>query len=148
STYNYYNDNTKKHKIPTGLSSDLAPVPTVATLPTITKECAVTAADIPVPTANDNCIGIITATTPDALAYTEQGTYTINWTYNDGNGNTTAQQQTIVVDDVTVPAPTVATLPTITKECAVTATDIPVPTAVDNCTGTITATTVDALAYT
>src|SRR5690606_42106857 len=106
STYNYYNDNTKKHKIPTGLSSDLAPVPTVATLPTITKECAVTAADIPVPTANDNCTGTITATTPDALAYTEQGTYTINWTYNDGNGSTKTQKQIIGIDHVTASVPT------------------------------------------
>ncbi|MEG1265118.1 MAG: Ig-like domain-containing protein, partial [Myroides sp.] len=125
-----------------------APVPAVASLPTIIKECSVTSVDIPVPTATDNSVEAITATTTDALAYTQQGTYTINWTYNDGNGNTTTQQQTIVVDDVTAPVPAVASLPTITKECAVTAADIPVPTANDNCAGSITATTTDALTYT
>ncbi|SFO02238.1 Por secretion system C-terminal sorting domain-containing protein [Paenimyroides ummariense] len=147
-TYNDGNGNTTIQQQTIIVDDVTVPVPTVATLPTITKECAVTAADIPVPTANDNCVGIISATTTDALAYTEQGTYTINWTYNDGNGNTTTQQQTIVVDDVTAPVPTVVTLPTITKECAVTAADIPVPTANDNCVGIISATTTDALAYT
>ena len=124
------------------------PVPVVASLPAITRECAVIAADIPVPTAVDNCSGILTATTTDALAYTQQGTYIVNWTYNDGNGNTSVQQQTIIVDDITKPVPVVASLPTITRECAIIATDIPVPTAVDNCSGILTATTTDALAYT
>src|SRR5690606_40262962 len=112
------------------------------------KEGAVAAPDIPVPTAHDSSVRIITATTTDALAYTAQGSYTVNWTYNDGNGNTATQQQTIVVDDVTKPVPVIASLPTITKECAVTAADIPVPTANDNCAGIITATTTDALVYT
>ena len=125
-----------------------SPVPMVVSLPTITKECTVTTADIPVPTATDNCTGTITATTTDALNYTQQGTYTINWTYDDGNGNTTIQQQTIVVDDVTVPVPTVVSLPVITRECAVTTADILVPTAVDNCAGIVAATTTDPLLYT
>src|SRR5690606_30919262 len=80
-----------------------APIPNVASLPAVTKECAVTTADIPVPTATDNCAGTITATTTDALSYTEQGTYTITWTYDDGNGNTSTQSQTIIVDDITAP---------------------------------------------
>jgi len=147
-TYNDGNGNTTTQQQTIVVDDVTVPVPTIASLPTITKECAVTTADIPVPTANDNCVGIITATTTDALVYTEQGTYTINWTYNDGNGNTTTQEQTIVVDDITKPVPTIASLPTITKECAVTTTDIPVPTANDNCVGIITATTADALVYT
>src|SRR5690606_11908709 len=88
-----------------------------------------------------------TATTTDALVYTQQGTYTINWTYDDGNGNSITQEQIIVVDDTTQPVPTVASLPAVTKECAVTTADIPVPTATDNCAGTITATTTDSLTY-
>ncbi|MEG1375707.1 MAG: T9SS type A sorting domain-containing protein, partial [Myroides sp.] len=147
-TYNDGNGNTTIQQQTIVVDDVTVPVPTVATLPTITRECAVTAADIPVPTANDNCVGIISATTTDALAHTEQGTYTINWTYNDGNGNTTTQQQTIVVDDVTAPVPAIASLPTITRECAVTPADIPVPMANDNCVGIVSATTTDALAYT
>lgn len=61
-------------------------------------ECSVTASDIPVPTATDNCTGQITATTSDPLDYSAQGTYTITWNYNDGNGNASSQTQTVIVD--------------------------------------------------
>ncbi|MBK9249556.1 MAG: SBBP repeat-containing protein [Ignavibacteria bacterium] len=119
-----------------------APVPTVATLSTISGECNATAT---APTASDNCSGTITATTSDPLTYTTQGTYTIHWVYDDGNGNTTSQDQTVIIDDVTAPVPSVATLSTISDECNATAT---APTASDNCNGTITATTSDPLTYT
>ncbi|HLP65843.1 T9SS type A sorting domain-containing protein, partial [Flavobacterium sp.] len=49
------------------------------------------------PTATDNCAGTITATTNDPLTYNTQGTYTVTWSYNDGNGNTSTQQQTVIV---------------------------------------------------
>ncbi len=72
-----------------------APVPNVANLPTITvSTCSVT---LTRPTANDNCAGVITATTSAALTYTVQGTYTVNWVYTDGYGNTANQSQTLVV---------------------------------------------------
>ncbi|MBF4483580.1 T9SS type A sorting domain-containing protein [Flavobacterium sp. CSZ] len=74
-----------------------APVPNLATLPTITASCSITAAQIPVPTATDNCAGIIKATTTSPLSYTAVGTYTITWTYDDGHGNTSSQNQTINV---------------------------------------------------
>src|SRR5690606_16146212 len=51
----------------------------------------------------DNCEGTITGTTTDPLTYNAQGTYTITWTYDDGNGNTSTQNQTVIVDDVTAP---------------------------------------------
>ncbi|CAA9195624.1 hypothetical protein FLA105534_00744 [Flavobacterium bizetiae] len=74
-----------------------APVPDVANLPAITSTCSVLASQISVPTATDNCAGIINATTTDPLSYTAVGTYTIKWTYNDGHGNTSFQNQTINV---------------------------------------------------
>ncbi|MFH7001948.1 T9SS type A sorting domain-containing protein [Flavobacterium bizetiae] len=74
-----------------------APVPDVVNLPAITNTCSVLASQIPVPTATDNCAGIINATTTDPLSYTAVGTYTIKWTYNDGHGNTSFQNQTINV---------------------------------------------------
>jgi hypothetical protein len=55
------------------------------------------------PTATDNCVGSITGTTGDPLVYTVQGTYTITWSYDDGNGNTSTQNQTVIVDDLTAP---------------------------------------------
>jgi hypothetical protein len=79
-----------------------APVPDLATLPTITGQCS---AEITTyPTATDNCGGTITGTTTDPLTYTQQGTYTITWIYDDGNGNTAVQEQTVIVQDTTAPA--------------------------------------------
>uniref|UniRef100_UPI0026243364 glycine-rich protein n=1 Tax=uncultured Pontibacter sp. TaxID=453356 RepID=UPI0026243364 len=77
-----------------------APVPNVATLPVLTGECSVTAT---APTATDNAVGTVTATTTDPLEYLEQGEFTITWTYDDGNGNTLTQTQQVIVKDVTDP---------------------------------------------
>lgn len=74
-----------------------APVPTVAVLPTITNNCAVLASEIAVPTAVDNCVGTINGTTTDPLTYNTPGSYTITWSYNDGNGNISTQTQTVEV---------------------------------------------------
>ncbi len=120
-----------------------APVPDVDPLPDLTGECSVTVTDIP--TATDNCVGSITATTSDPLFYDVQGSYTITWVYDDGNGNSIQQTQTVIVDDITAPVPDVDPLPDLTGECSVTVTDI--PTATDNCVGSITATTSDPLFY-
>ena len=37
-------------------------------------------------------------------SYSAQGTYTITWTYDDGNGNTSTQDQVVIVDDVIDPS--------------------------------------------
>ena len=118
-----------------------APVADVTNLPDVTGECSATAT---APTATDNCEGSITATTTDPTSYSAQGTYTITWTYDDGNGNTSTQNQTVIVDDITAPVEDVSVLPVLTDECSVTAT---APTATDNCEGSITATTTDPTTY-
>jgi hypothetical protein len=120
------------------------PVPDVKTLPTITGECSATVSEAPI--ATDNCAGTIIGTTNDPLSYTEQGTYTITWTYDDGNGNIETQTQTVIVKDVTKPVPDVASLPTIRGECSATVTAV--PTATDNCAGSITGKTNDDLTFT
>jgi HYR domain/Secretion system C-terminal sorting domain len=122
-----------------------APVPDVASLPNITGQC--TASIISAPTATDNCLlGSITGTTPDPTSYSAQGTYTIHWTYSDGNGNTSTQDQAVIVKDVSAPVPDVATLPDITGQCM--ASIISAPTATDNCLlGSITGTTPDPTSY-
>ncbi len=79
---------------------DTAPAPDVATLADATGECSVT---LTAPTATDNCAGSITATTTDPTTYTAQGTFTVTWVYDDGNGNTSQQTQNVIVDDVTPP---------------------------------------------
>jgi hypothetical protein len=77
-----------------------APAPDVNPLPDVTGECSVT---LTPPTATDHCAGAITATTADPVTYTTQGTYTVTWTYDDGQGNITPQTQNVVVDDTTLP---------------------------------------------
>ncbi|TPG40845.1 T9SS type A sorting domain-containing protein [Flavobacterium pectinovorum] len=74
-----------------------APVPNLATLPTITSNCSILSAQISVPTATDNCAGIINATTTNPLNYTTVGTYVITWSYDDGHGNISTQNQTLNV---------------------------------------------------
>ena len=58
----------------------------------------------PTPTATDDCAGTVTGTTDDATTFTTPGTYTIEWAFDDGNGNTTRADQTIEVLEVTVTA--------------------------------------------
>ena len=112
-----------------------APVPDVAVLPDVTGECSATVTVTP--TASDDCAGTINATTVDPLSYTAQGTFTVTWTYDDGNGNTTLQTQTVIVDDVTPPViPVLADVNV--GECSGTP---PTPATTDNCAGTINGTT-------
>jgi|GEM_PF-905663 len=141
-TYSDGNGNTSAQTQTVMVKDTTPPVPDVASLPTVTGECSAT---VTAPTAHDNCAGLITATTTDPTSYPSQGTFTIHWTYNDGNGNTATQTQTVIVHDTTPPVPNVATLPTISGECSATVT---APTATDNCAGTLTGTTVDPLTYT
>src|SRR5207244_2125608 len=85
-----------------------------------------------------------TGTTTNLTFYSAQGNYTITWTYNDGNGNTSTQNQTVIVDDITAPVANVASLPTIIGECSAT---VSAPTATDNCAGNITGTTTNPTSY-
>src|SRR5207253_1816668 len=111
-------------------------------LPTITAECSVVV--VP-PTATDNCAGLLVGKTLDRLTYTNQGTFTVHWTYDDGHGNLATQEQTVVVQDTSKPVPTLATLPVITGQCSATLTP---PTATDTCAGLIVGKTLDPLIYT
>ncbi|WP_431135329.1 BspA family leucine-rich repeat surface protein [Psychroserpens mesophilus] len=133
-TYDDGNGNTSTQNQDVIINDVLAPVPDVATLADITAECEVTS--LTPPTATDNC-GTVTVTNNATLPITTQGTTTITWNYDDGNGNTSTQNQDIVIDDVSAPLPDVATLADITEECEVTS--LTAPTATDNC-GTVTVT--------
>ncbi|MEG4235765.1 HYR domain-containing protein [Microcoleus sp. Pol11C3] len=77
-----------------------APVANVTNLPTITAECSASA---PVPTATDNCSGVINGVPSGPTSFTTQGTHTITWTYTDAAGNASVQTQTVVIDDNTPP---------------------------------------------
>ena len=113
------------------------PVPAISSLANVNAECTVNS--IVTPTANDNCAGTITATTNATFPITAQGTTVVTWTYDDGNGNTATQTQNVIINDNTDPVPAVSSLANVNAECTVNS--IVAPTANDNCTGTITATT-------
>ncbi|MFG4001335.1 Ig-like domain-containing protein, partial [Flavobacterium aquidurense] len=113
--------------------------PTKPVLADATGECSVT---VTAPTTTDSCKGTITGTTSDPLAYSTQGTYTITWSFDDGNGNTETATQKVIVKDTQ--KPTKPVLADATGECSVTVT---APTTTDSCKGTITGTTSDPLAY-
>jgi gliding motility-associated-like protein len=103
--------------------------PVAPTLENLIGECSVTAT---APTTTDNCAGIITATTTNPLTYTTQGTYTINWTFDDGNGNSITVKQSVTIEDITKPT-FIENLPTnLSIECD--AVPIaPILNATDNC---------------
>lgn len=135
------------------------PIPTLSSLPTLTGTCSVTAGVpttiqtptgpkvvIELPTATDNCGGLIGASTEDERTYDEPGSHTVTWNYTDAAGNTVSQPQTVIVtgNDTAAPVPDVTNLPTVTDECSVA---LNPPTATDNCAGTVTGTTNDPTAY-
>ncbi len=124
------------------------PVPSVGVLPTMTDECSVT---LTAPTATDNC-GTPTVSTLDPTSYSAEGTYTVNWVYTDAAGNTAAQTQTVIIDDVTAPliagCPSNITLTANNAGCTG-ITSWTSPTATDNCAGspTVTASHTQAFAF-
>jgi gliding motility-associated-like protein len=95
-------DDTKKIDVVVG--DFVAPIPDLATLPTITGDCHTIISAIP--TATDACAGAITGTTSNPLSYTLPGTYTIVWSYDDGNGNSKTQSQTVNINSQPLPTAT------------------------------------------
>ena len=95
----------------------------------------------------DNCG--IAGVSNNAATFTANGLYpvgttTVTWTVTDNSGLTATAIQLVVVTDNEKPVPVIAVLPTITGECSA---SVSVPIAIDNCAGTIMATTSDPLTY-
>ncbi|MDX2362330.1 MAG: T9SS type A sorting domain-containing protein [Crocinitomicaceae bacterium] len=111
-----------------------APVEDLVTLADVLDSCSAT----PVaPTALDNCAGTIIGVPDVTFPVTTQGSTTITWTYDDGNGNVATQLQNVILTDIIAPTADVASL-TDVIECNSAS---PVaPTATDYCAGSITGT--------
>ena len=77
-------------------------------------------------------------TTNDPLTYTDQGTYTITWTYDDGNGNVLTQTQSVVIEDTIDPV--IIDCPQNITLCGSQPVSWTVPTASDNCSVILTST--------
>ena len=75
-----------------------APPPPLLT--NVSGECSII---ISAPTTTDNCAGIITGITSAPVNYNEIGIYSIPWTFDDGNGNISYVNQTVIVEDNTNP---------------------------------------------
>ena len=117
--------------------------PVVPDLPTLTGEAFVIVPQ-PAPTT-DNCGGVVTARTSDPLVYTNQGTFTVHWRFDDGHGNTNTANQTVIVDDVTPPVP--PTIPDAIGGCG-TPVIVTRPTAIDAVVGPVIGNTTSPLVYT
>ena len=106
--------------------------PIAPTLATATDACSIT---VTAPTANDNCSGTVTGTTTAPLTYNAQGTYTITWTFTDGNGNSSTATQSVVVLDTSAPTIVAPSTVNATANAACNATGIVLgtPTTADNC---------------
>jgi gliding motility-associated-like protein len=68
--------------------------PDIPLLNDVVKYCE---ASVTAPSTTDNCSGLITATTHDALNYYEVGSYILHWTFTDESGNQTTAQQNVTV---------------------------------------------------
>ncbi|MGB5982285.1 MAG: T9SS type A sorting domain-containing protein, partial [Nonlabens sp.] len=134
-TYDDGNGNVATQTQNVTVSDNTVPVPDVASLSDVNSQCEVSTLNIP--TATDNCLGAITATSDASFPITS-GTTIVTWTYDDGNGNVVTQTQNVTVADTTAPVPDLATLPDFNDFCE--ATSLPAPTATDNCIGSVTAT--------
>ncbi|MBL1280545.1 MAG: T9SS type A sorting domain-containing protein [Fluviicola sp.] len=123
------NGNTSSQTQNVVINDVTAPIVDLVSLAGLTAQCEITS--LTAPTATDNCIGTITGTHNATLPLTTN--QTITWTYDDGNGNSTSQTQSVVIDDVTAPVPDVTTLPDVNGICEVLMLNSQYAT--DNCIG-------------
>jgi len=137
-TYKDNDGNTETQTQNVIINDTTKPVPDALTLADIASPCEVLEADLIVPTATDNCSGVVTVSN-DGIFPISAST-TITWTYTDANGNSETQSQNIIISDATAPTPDAATLTDIVAQCEVLEADLTVPTATDNCTASITVT--------
>ena len=112
----------------------VAPIPDLESLPAVNAQCELT--ELTAPMATDDCVGSVTGTHNASFPIT--ASTTVVWTYDDGNGNSTTQEQSIVIADTTAPVPDQGALSEINSECEVG--ELSPPTATDNCAGSITGT--------
>ncbi|MCP2027053.1 putative repeat protein (TIGR01451 family)/gliding motility-associated-like protein [Flavobacterium sp. HSC-32F16] len=104
----------------------------------ITAQCSVT---VTAPTTTDNCAGTVTGTTTNPLTYNAQGTYTITWSFSDGNGNVETATQKVIIKDTqkpTITCPSNIVVSADANACTATGVTLGTPTTSDNCTGTVT----------
>ena len=141
-TYTDNSGNTSTQQQIVTIDDNTAPVPDLAVLPVVSGSCSIDVLENP--TATDNCSNITVSN--DAILPFTIGTYVVNWTYTDESGNQSIQSQNIVVEDNDAPVPNILSLPEIVALCELN--NLNIPTALDACEGTISATTNSVLPIT
>jgi hypothetical protein len=114
---------------PTSLSPDNN------TLPDLMDQCFVSMPTAP--TATNDCGSTVSGSPDVTFPVSTQGTTVVTWTYDDGT-NTVTQTQNIVINDVVAPVPGNNSLPDVNGFCSVDS--LLVPTANDNCSGSVNGT--------
>ena len=84
---------------------------------------------VPTPGTTDNCVGTVMGTTSDPLSYSVQGTYTLTWSFDDGNGNVSTATQLVLVNDTMAP---VVICKNITIQLDISGTAVITPIQLDN----------------
>jgi hypothetical protein len=138
-TYADANGNSSTQTQNIVITDNIAPVADAAVLNDIVEACSVST--LTSPTATDNCSGSIIGT--HNLVLPIFGNTMITWTFTDAQGNTSTQNQNIIINDNI--APNVPVLADFDGSCE---NPVTTPTATDNCNGPVTVTTNDPLVYT
>ncbi|MCJ8288285.1 MAG: T9SS type A sorting domain-containing protein [Crocinitomicaceae bacterium] len=133
-TYDDGNGNTSVQTQNVVIVDTIAPVADSLALPDLLSDCE---GSLNPPTATDVCNGAITGTTATTFPVTTQGTTVVTWTFDDGNGNISTQDQSIILADIATPVADIAILSDFNAICEATP---PAPTGVDACAGVVTAT--------
>ncbi|WP_194977158.1 HYR domain-containing protein, partial [Aquiflexum lacus] len=114
-----------------------APVPDLESLPDIIAACGLEFEELTVPTATDNVDGQVMGTTDESIfPISEQGEFNIIWRFTDQAGNTSVQEQRLIIQDTEKPV--IGTVSNITATalegtCQAVIT-ITTPEVTDNCT--------------
>ncbi len=80
-----------------GVQDTIAPTPDLAVLPDLVFCSTAEVTSLVYPAATENCASSIVVTHNACFPITGTGTTVVTWTYDDGNGNTSAQTQNIVM---------------------------------------------------
>ena len=122
-----------------------APMPSKRLLDTIPVQCELTKTQLDdvAPAATDNHPGTVMVTyNINITDFPIMSDTTVKWTYTDGANNTATQTQAVTIRDTMKPVPNRDNdLSPLTAACSIPATDVTIPTAMDNCDGRIMATT-------
>lgn len=130
-----YKRNTQEETTQTVVIVDTVP-PEVPILESITLECSNL---LITPTTTAACDGIIIGSINDLSVLSQEGIYSVLWTFTDTSGNSSSVSQTIIIKDTTAPF-----VPNLFKITARYSTSVVAPIISDICEVTITGTTTNS----